>query len=354
MKGFAALLASRFLLAAVLTGTFSFGASLAVAQTSPFYQGKTIRIIAGATPGGFYDRAARLLARYMGKYLPGNPEIIVQNMPGAGSLVATNYIYSVAKGDGLTLAMPLSYIYLDQLTERKEVQFDVRKLNWIGALDKTPMIFYIRADSPFRSIEDIAKAKEPPKCGASGTSSASYILVRALEEAFGIRIVSVLGYPGGAEINLAVERGEVACAGMTLYAHFGREPFGTWHKKGFDRHLVQTGRKRDARAPDTPTIYELMDKYKTPETGRRVIQVLFTGDEYGHPMIAPPDTPPERVRLLREAYAKALRDPELLAEAKKENMELDPSTGEEQEAMMKEVMGQPSEVIQKLKNLLGQ
>jgi tripartite-type tricarboxylate transporter receptor subunit TctC len=230
----------------------------------------------------------------------------------------------------------------------------VRRFAWIGALDKTPAILYMRADTPYRTIEDIAKAKEPPKCGASGTSSASNILVRAVEESLGIRLTMVLGYPGGSEIDLAVEKGEVVCAGMTLYAHFGREPFGTWHKKNFDRHLVQTGRKRDARAADAPTLYELMDKHKTPEMSRRVVQVLFAGDEYGHPMMAPPDTPPERLKLLRESYAKALKDSELLAEAKKANMELDPSTGEEQEAMMKEVVNQPAEVIQKVKKLLSQ
>lgn len=326
----------------------------ATAQTAPFYQGKTVRLIVGSPPGGFYDRAARLLARHMGKFLPGNPEIIVQNMPGAGSLVATNYIYSVAKADGLTIAMPLSYIYLDQLTGKPEVKFDVRKLTWIGALDKTPAILYMRADTPYRTLEDIAKAKEPPKCGASGTSSASNILARALAEALGIKFTMVLGYPGGAEIDLAVEKGEISCAGMTLYAHFGREPFGTWHNKNFDRHLVQTGRKRDPRAAEVPTLYELMEKYKTPELSRRLIQVLFAGDEYGHPVIAPPETPPDRVKLLREAYTKALNDPALLAEAKKSNMELDPSTGEEQEAIMKEVLSQPPEVVQKIKKLLGE
>src|SRR6185503_5263924 len=326
-----------------LSSTALFGGA-AGAQQTPFYKDKTIRIIVGFTSGGLYDQYARLLARHMGKYLPGNPEIIVQNMPGASSLVATNYIYSVAKGDGLTIGMPLSYIYLDQLTGKPEVKFDVRKLSWIGALDKTPAILFIRSDTPYRSIEDVAKAKEPPKCGASGTSSASNILVRSLEEALGIKFTMVLGYPGGSEIDLAIEKGEIVCAGMTLYAHFGREPFGTWHKKDFDRHLVQTGRKRDPRAANVPTLYELMDKYKTPDLSRRMIQVMFAGDEYGHPMIAPPETPPDRVRLLRDAYSKALNDPALLAEAKKSNMELDPSTGEEQEAIMKEVINQPPEV----------
>src|SRR3990167_4602336 len=112
-----------------------------------FYQGKTVRIVVGFTPGGFYDRWARLLARYLGKYIPGTPDIIVQNMPGAGSVVATNYVFSVAKADGLTLGMPSNTIYMDQIAGRKEVQFDVRKFNWIGTQDKRHMVLYMRADS---------------------------------------------------------------------------------------------------------------------------------------------------------------------------------------------------------------
>jgi tripartite-type tricarboxylate transporter receptor subunit TctC len=170
------------LLLAVLIGA----SGVATAQPAPFFQGKTIRLVVGSPPGGFYDLAARLLARHMGKYLPGNPEIIVQNMPGASSLVATNYIYSVAKGDGLTIGMPLSYIYLDQLTGKPEVKFDVRKLSWIGALDKTPAILFIRSDTPYRTIEDVAKAKEPPKCGASGYFEC--------EQYFGARLGGSSGY----------------------------------------------------------------------------------------------------------------------------------------------------------------
>ena len=121
------------------------------AQTEPFYKGKTIRIIVGLTPGGFYDRWARLLARYMPKYIPGNPEIIVQNMPGAGSMIAMNHIYNVAKPDGLTLGMPNYGVYLDQLVGRKEVQFDVQKIHFIGSPEKSDVLFYARADAPFIS-----------------------------------------------------------------------------------------------------------------------------------------------------------------------------------------------------------
>lgn len=320
---------------------------------APFYQDKTVRIIVGFTPGGFYDRWARLLARYLPKHLPGNPEFIVQNMPGAGSVIAANFVYSVAKPDGLTVVMPNSNIYLDQLAGHKEVRFDVRKFQWIGTQEKNHLILYMRADMPYKSVSDIVKAKEPPKCGATGTAGADYILAKVLEETVGAKINSVLGYPGGSEIDVAVERGEVICRGMSIPPHFGREPFDTWHKKGFDRHLVQTGRKRDPRAGDTPTVFELMEEYKTPELNRRVAQVMLLGGEFGRMMLATPGTPSDRVKILREAYAKAMKDPELLDEARKGRMDVDPSPGEELQAIVQEVMDQPPEVIERVKRILG-
>ena len=320
---------------------------------APFYQGKTVKIVVGFTPGGFYDRWARLLSRYLPKYIPGNPEFIVQNMPGAGSMIAANHVYAVAKPDGLTVVMPNSNIYLDQLSGRKEVQFDLRKFHWIGTQEKNHIILYMRADTPYKSIADILKAKEPPKCGATGTAGADYIVAKVLEETLGTKINTVLGYPGGSEIDVAVERGEVVCRGMTIPPHFGREPFESWHKKGFDRHLVQTGRKRDERAPDTPTIFELMDEHKTADLNRRVAQVMLVGGEFGRMMLATPGTPADRVKILREAYAKAMRDAELLAEAKKGKMDVEPSTGEELQAIAQEVLDQPPGVVERVKKILG-
>lgn len=324
------------------------------AQGEPFYKGKTIRVMVGTTAGGFYDRWARLFSRYMPKYIPGHPEMIVQNMPAAGGVVAANYVYAVAKPDGLTMAMPQNNIYLDQLVGRGEVKFDMRKFNWIGTQEKNHMLLYMRADAPYKTIDDVRHANEPPRCGGTGTASSDYILARMLEETIGAKIQSVLGYPGGSEIDLAVERGEVLCRGMTLNPHFGREPFIGWHKKGFDRHLVQGGRKRDARAADTPTVFDLMDRYKTPEASRRLAVVMLAGAEFGRPMLATPGVPPDRVKLLREAYVKAMNDPELLAEAKKEKMDVELTTGEELQALAQEVMDQTPDVIEKVKRILGQ
>ena len=321
-------------------------------QAEPFYKGKQIRIVVGATAGGFYDRWARLLARFMPKYTAGSPDIIVQNMPGGGSLVATNYVYGVAKPDGLTLLMPNSNTYLEQLSGHNEVRFDLRKMHIIGSQEKNYMLLYMRADAPYKTIGDIINAKEPPRCGTAGVASAGHILDRVLDLTLGAKINTVLGYPGGNEIDLAVEKGEIQCRGNTINPHYGREPFDTWHKKGFGRHLVQTARKRDALVPEAPTIYELMDQYKTNEINRRVAHVLLGGAEFGRFMLVTPGTPADRVKILREAYAKSIRDPELLAEAKKGRMDVDPSTGEELQALLHGIMDQPQEVIERVKKVL--
>jgi len=316
-----------------------------------FFAGKTVRIVVGSSPGGGYDYWARLLARHMPKYIRGNPEVVVQNMPGGGSLVATNYVYSVAKPDGLTLGAPNQLVYMAQVAGDKEARFDAQKFNWIGSPDRNPTVLYIRADSPYKSMDDVIKAKAPPKCGGSGRDSAS--LIFALEDLIGAKFDVVLGYQGGSQTDLAVERGEVVCRSIGLGAHFSRQPFTLWHQKDFDRHLVQSGRKRDSRATDTPTIHELMDRYKTSELGRQLATVLTAGEEFGHPMIAPPGVPADRVKLLREAYAKTLKDPDVLAEVKKQEYDFDPVSGEDLQALAKTVVNQPAAVIERLRKILG-
>jgi tripartite-type tricarboxylate transporter receptor subunit TctC len=316
-----------------------------------FFLGKTVRIVVGSSPGGGYDYWARLLARYMPKYIRGNPEVVVQNMPGGGSLVATNYVYGVAKPDGLTVGMPNQLVYMGQVVGDKEVPFDIQKLNWIGSPDRNPTVLYIRADTPYKTMDDVIKAKTPPKCGGSGRDSSS--LIFALEDLVGAKFEVVLGYQGGSQTDLAVERGEVVCRSMGLGAHFSRQPFTLWHSKDFDRHLVQSGRKRDSRASDTPTLYELMDRYKTAGLGRQLAMVLTAGEDFGHPMIAPPGVPADRVKLLRDAYANTLKDPALIADIKKQEYDFDPVAGEELQALAKTVVNQPPQVIERLKKVLG-
>ena len=324
----------------------------ASAQT-PFYQAKTITIVVGSTTGGGYDLWARLLARHLGKHIPGNPTILVQNMPGAASIVAANYLSTVAKPDGLTLGALLPAIYFDQLVGRKEVKFDFAKIPWIGSPEQNDIVHYMRADSPYKSLDDIRKAKEPPRCGSSGTGTTGFYIPRLLDEVFGTKHTIVSGYQGGSEIDLAIERGEVHCWSPLVATYFGREPYISWHKKGFVRVLLQTNRKRDERLKDVPTIYELMDQFKTGDAGRRLTNVILTAATLGRPVAAPPGISAERLKLLREAYLKTLKDPELVAETKKQRWDIDPLSGEEMEKLAKEVMTQPKEVIEKMKWVLG-
>jgi tripartite-type tricarboxylate transporter receptor subunit TctC len=324
------------------------------AQQTLFYKDKTIRIIVGFTSGGLYDQYARILSRHMARHIPGNPNILVQNMPGAGSLTATNYLYGVARPDGLTLGMPGSGIYLDQLLGRKEATFDVRKLAWIGSVDQRDLLLYMRGDAPWKSIEDVMNSKEAPKCGSTGTSDLTTIVNNVLEETLGVKFQEVRGYPGGVEIDLALEKGEIHCRGTGITTHFAREPYFTWHKTGFDRHLVQTGNKKDPRLPDAPTLVDLMDKKKTSSFSRSVAKVMLVSATLGRPMIATPGTPPDRIKILRDAYWKAFKEPEVIEDAKKTKLDLEVLPGAEVEAQIHEVMNQPKDVIERVKKLSGE
>jgi tripartite-type tricarboxylate transporter receptor subunit TctC len=318
----------------------------------PFYKGKTITILAGTGAGNVYDLYARLFARHMGKYIPGNPDIIVQNMPGAASMIAANHLYNVSKPDGLTIGAIFPALYFDQVVQRPEVKFDWSKLIWLGSPVKSEHLFYMRADAPYKSIHDIVKTSNPPKCGATGTASTAYYVPKLLDQVIGTNFEVVLGYKTGTDIDLSVERGEVICRAFTITAFFAREPFFTWMKKKFVRILVQSSKTRDKRIPDVPTIYELMDQYKTDEAGRRLANLVLAGGEFGRPYVLPPNTPADKVKIIREAFAKTIQDEAAVADAKQKKLEIDPSTAEGLEVLAKDVVSQPPEIVARLKELL--
>jgi len=248
--------------------------SYAAAQ-APYFQGKTIRFVVGYPAGSTHDLWARLVGPYMTKFIPGNPNTIVQNMPGAGSTVAANYVYSAAKPDGLSIAVVNAGLYFDQLLGRKEVQFDWSKFAWIGSTTRSESLLYMWANTPYKTIQDVRNATTPPKCGSTGTGNTGYYLPKLLEETISAKFTVVTGYQGGAEIELAVERGEVQCRAISIPVYFGREPFHTWRQKGLARILIQTGKKKDSRLPEAPTLYELMDQYHTSDANRRLTAVLL-------------------------------------------------------------------------------
>ena len=329
-----------------------FVSSADLRSQTAFYEGKTIRMIVGFSPGGSNDLWTRLIAQHMGKYVPGNPEFVVQNVAGGGSMVAANQVYSVTKPDGLTLANIAPALYLEQLAGRKEVQFDWAKFSWIGSPERTEEVLFIRADSPYKTIDDLRKIAEPARCGATGIGSVDHYFPKLLEDILGVKFNIVTGYPGAAEVHLAIEKGEMQCRVGSVSSFLDREPGRTWAKNGFVRVLVQGGKKRDPRLPDAPTIYELMDRYKSPNAVRGLANVLLSPGVLGRPLIASPGIPLERVKLLRAAYTKTLNDPALLADLKKRGWQASPVSGEELEAVAKDVVAQPPEVIEKMKQLL--
>jgi len=321
---------------------------------SEFYKGKTITVYIGTTPGALYDQWGRILAQHMGKHIPGKPDMIVQNMPGAGHMIAANYVYNKTKPDGLSLIGSIvPTLYFDQLVGRKEAQYDWAKFVWIGSPVQGESQMYMRADTPYKTIEDVRNAKEPPRCGAQGTSDSAYYSPKLFEETIGTKFNLVQGYPGGPEIDLAVERGEIHCRAFTIEAFMSREPYHTWRKKGFVRNIIQTGKKRDAKLPETPTLWELMDRYKTPDPSRRLATLMLASGQLGRPMMATPGVSADRVKILRDAFNATMKDSEFLTDIDKRQFDLDPVPGEELEKIVKDVMSQPPDIVERMKKLLG-
>jgi len=321
---------------------------------SDFYQGKQLKIVVGASAGAASDLYARVVAQHLPKQILGKPEVIVQNMPGGGSMTAANYVYSVAKPDGLTLGAVTAPIYFAQLLGRKEVQFDWAKFTWIGTPEENDELFFIKSELPYKTLFDLRKATDPPRCGASGVGSTGYYIPKLLEEVFGLKLGMVTGYPGAADVDLAVEKNEVQCRGTTISAFFGREPGKSWAKNGYVRFLVQTGDKRNHRLRDTPTIWELMEQEKAAEAKKRLARVVLGPGAFGRPILATPAIPAERVKILRDAYSKMLKDPEFVAEANKRQWELNPVSGEKLEALAKEVIHQSPDIVERMKKVLGE
>jgi tripartite-type tricarboxylate transporter receptor subunit TctC len=337
----------------ILVLLLTLGWNSAVLAQAPFYQGKTISIVVGTKAGDVYDLYPRLLSEFWTKHIPGNPNIIIQNVPGAASLIAANQVYNTAKPDGLTLAAIYPALYFQQLVKKPEVKYDWAKWNWIGSTVTSNHLLYMRADTPYKTIDDVRKATTAPKCGSTGVTSTGYYMPKLVEEVVGTKFDIVSGYQAGQDIDLAVERGELQCRAFTITAFFAREPFISWRKRNFVNVLFQTGSKRDARLKDSPTIYELMDNYKTNNAGRSLAKVILAAGDFGRPIVAPPGVPADRVKILRDTFDKTINDPALQAEAEKRRLEIDPTRWDEMDSLAKDVMASPPDVVARMRKLLG-
>lgn len=312
-----------------------------------FYEGKTVRIIVGFAAGGGYDTYARALSRHLGRQIPGNPTIVVENMPGAGSLIAANHLSKIAKPDGLTMAHFTGLLFLGQVLGRPGIEFDARKFEQVGAAVTEDVACAMTRASGITSVEKWMSSKTPVKIGGVSPGSTPDNTARILKVALGLPVQVVSGYKGTAEIRLAAEGGEVAGA---CWAWDSMRV--TWRKALESGDAVPVLQVVPKGFVDLPNVALAVDLAKTDE-GRRLIQVgiHYTG-AFARPFVLPPGTPKDRVQLLRKAFQETLKDKAFLAEAEKTKLRIDPVTAEELEKMVADVFALDPALLVKLKAVL--
>ena len=322
-------------------------ASFAHATTHDFYKGKTIRLIVGLPPGGGYDLYSRVIARHMGKHIPGNPTIIVENMTGAGSVIAANYIYKVAKPDGLTIGHVLGGLFLQQLLGNPGIEFDGRKFEYIGVPAQDNFMIGLSKATGITSFEKWMASKKRVKLGGVAPGGATDDVPKVLAATLGLPIQIVTGYKGTGPIRLAFDSGEVdgVCNAWESFK-------ATWRKQLDSGEVVIVLQATVKAHPEVPNVPVAFDLAKTEEA-RKLIQVVTrVHGPSTRPYLLPPGTPKERVQILRKAYMSTMNDPEFLADAKKAKLDINPDDGAGLERNVREIFNLEPSLVAKLKDIL--
>jgi tripartite-type tricarboxylate transporter receptor subunit TctC len=300
-----------------------------------FYRGKTVTILVGFTAGGGYDVYARLLGRHIGRHIPGNPSVVVQNMPGAGSLKATQYVYGVAAKDGLTLATVSRGMATDPLLN--DAKFDATKLAWIGSVTSETSICATWQTSPIKTWDDMFKREFTLGGSATGADPDTFALI--MRNLFGAKVRLVTGYPGGNDINLAMERGEVD--GRCGWSWSSLKSQKNWLRQ--ITPLVQFAVEKNAELPNVPWAIERAAN----DEQRQVLRLLTAGQFLGRPFFSTPDLPADRKAALRAAFDATVKDPQFLAEAEKIDLEVTPVAARAIDAFLADLYKTPKDVVQK-------
>ena len=333
---------SVFVLLAAVTGSVSTGYAQSVEE---FYKGKQIDLVIGYSPGGAYDLYGRLVARHLGDYIPGKPKVVARNMPGAGSRTAAMWIFNVAPKDGTALATVDQSLSVAQALGDKQLTIDTTKLLYIGnpiADNNTVVTWHT---SGVKTVEDARR--KPISMGATGGSTSSQY-PKAMNALLGTKFKIVVGYPGANDINLAMERGEVDGRGSS--------PWGLWkttRSQWLDEKkiniLVQIGLTKASDLKDVPLLMDLAAN----DNDRAILKVLSASTTIGRPIFTSPGVPADRVKALRDAFDKMVADPAFLAQAKKENLDIDPVSGEELQKIVQDVATSPKWVAERLQEVIG-
>ncbi len=319
--------------------------ALAQSDAEKFYRGRTVQAIVGYGPGSTFELYLRMLTRHLGKHIPGNPNIVVQHMPGAGSLKATNYLAGVAPKDGSVFGMPNPVNTIEPLIDPKNSRFDPRSFVWLGSLNTeiSTCAFWAK---DIRSFDDLKKREVV--LGSTGPASGSTIDARVLATLTGLKFKVVTGYGNLSDIRLAAERGETdGFCGLLVSAL--KTDYWEHYKSGRMAVPVQMGLTKHAEFPNIPNAFELVKS----EADRQLFRLIFGPWSYGRPLFAPPGTDPARVAVLRAAVAATMKDPAYLAETKKLNMEIQPSTPEAVAKLVDQILQTPAPVVERARQVLG-
>lgn len=323
-------------------------AAMPAARAQPaqdLYRGKSIDLVVSSSPGGGYDALARAVARYLGRHIPGDPSVIVRNMPGAGGIVTVNYIANVAPRDGLTIACVLNNTPFEPLFGTKEATYDATKLTWLGTPSVETGLLIVWHASPIQTLDDARKM--PMTAGSSGANSAPSFYARLLNELLGLKIKVVLGYPGQNEAYLAMERGELDSYGVTFWSSLTSTK-GDWLRDKKIRILVQYGPEKEAALPDVPYGPDLVSS----ADDKALFAAANAPLAAGRPFVAPPDLPKDRAAALRAGLLATFKDPEFLAEAAKERLEINkPTSGEAMQAEIARVYQTPQRIVDRLRRI---
>jgi tripartite-type tricarboxylate transporter receptor subunit TctC len=304
-----------------------------------------LTITIGYPPGAIYDVYGRLVARHLGKHLPGNPTVVVQNMPGAGSLRSANYLYGIAPKDGSAIGLFARGLAMQPLLDPQGVQFDAHKLGWIGSPSSEVSVVIASAASPFKTIED-AQTREMV-VSASGSGADSVIFPYILNGVIGTKFKVVTGYPGNADMLLAVERGEAdGNAGTSWISLVSIRP--DWVRDRKINVLLQLASKKHPDLLHVPLALDLAKQ----DSDAKVLELIFSRQQMAYPFAAPPDIPPQRLQALRNSFDTTMKDAEFLADAKRQNLDVDPVSGEEIAAIIRKIYASPKEVIARAKSVL--
>ncbi len=314
----------------------------AAAQSpAEFYKGKQLTFIVGSSPGGGYDAQARLLARHMGKHLPGAPSFVVQNMPTAGSLAATNHLYTIAPKDGSTFGMVQRGMLTATLTNPTGVRFDISKFNWIGNMASETAVVVAWADSPIKTTADLFTTEMV--VGGTGPTIDTETTPRLLNALIGTKFKVISGYPGTTEVTLAMERGEVHGLGDWSWSNV-KSRRGDYLRDKKIRVLMQSALEKEPDLPDVPLA---LDYVKNPED-RQIMELIMAQKTVARPVVAPPDIPQDRIDTLRAAFMATGKDPEFMQDADKSKLDIALSSGADVDKVVARIVKTPPALAEKL------